>query len=483
VKYPASDHNKKIIDNTQKAIIVMSEQLEQSTNEQALPAQERATQEIKNPLELLKNSSEKLAKFGGFDLIESTIEGTQNLNPDRKARRNIFLTESQKKNERETLQKALALWAKVLESSNEITDMVSLCEEKAAQSEKVLQQNLAKAIDETKDLERSYRNVALFFKNTESDKLKNVSFINCELDQMKDLDNTRFIDTVNEELKMNFDRLDLRNNYSILVMPGYLGSNKVLEKWAKIAHEHKVMMVTDFEHLDAPDDVMEMFEMANLTGGDKYRSNVMMTCNWLVGRGKYDQLGEEDDLFVPPSGALAGKIYKTLMSQVTAGKKFGSMNETDGVKFELKKSEIANLEKMGLVPMVKEYGKVMAFSAKTLFNGDNLGLQTYSVVRVFDYVTKVLMDFLNRRAFENFNANTRKDLMGQIVKFLDGITGPDKLIEDFTIRRFEQDPVQKDKIHLDIHMKPYFPAKNFMIKMEGQKGDDGTAWDTKYDQQ
>lgn len=461
----------------------MSEQLEQSTNDQVQQQERPAAQEIKNPLEHLKTSSEKLAKFGGFDLIESTIEGTQNLNPERKARRNIFLTESQKKNERETLMKALQLWANVLGSGSEITDMVNLCEEKAAQSEKVLQQNLARAIDETKDLERSYRNVALFFKNTESDKLKNVSFINCELDQMKDLDNTRFIDTVNEELKMNFDRLDLRNNYSILVMPGYLGSNKVLEKWAKIAHEHKVMMVTDFEHLDAPDDVMEMFEMANLTGGDKYRSNVMMTCNWLVGRGKFDQVGEEDDLYVPPSGALAGKIYKTLMSQVTAGKKFGSMNETDGVKFELKKSEIANLEKMGLVPMVKEYGKVMAFSAKTLFNGDNLGLQTYSVVRVFDYVTKVLMDFLNRRAFENFNANTRKDLMGQIVKFLDGITGPDKLIEDFTIRRFEQDPVQKDKIHLDIHMKPYFPAKNFMIKMEGQKGDDGAQWDTKYDQQ
>lgn len=461
----------------------MSEQLEQSTNPQGQPQQEREAKEIKNPLEHLKNSAEKLAKFGGFDLIESTIEGTQNLNPDRKARRNIFLTESQKKEERESLQKALSLWAKVLESSNDITDMVNTCEEKAALSEKILQQNLAKAVEETKDLERSYRNVALFFKNTESGKLKNVSFINCELDQVKDLDNTRFIDAVNEELKMNFDRLDLRNNYSILVMPGYLGSNKVLEKWAKIAHEHKVMMVTDFEHLDAPDDVMEMFELANLTGGDKYRSNVMMTCNWLVGRGKFDELNEEDDLYVPPSGALAGKIYKTLMSQVTAGKKFGSMNETDGVKFELKKSEIANLEKMGLVPMVKEYGKVMAFSAKTLFNGDNLGLQTYSVVRVFDYVTKVLMDFLNRRAFENFNANTRKDLMNQIVKFLDGITGPDKLIEDFTIRRFEQDPVQKDKIHLDIHMKPYFPAKNFMIKMEGQKGDDGTAWDTKYDQQ
>jgi len=460
----------------------MSEQQLQSTPQEQ-PAMEREVKPIGNPLEHLKTSAEKLAKFGGFDLIEASIEGTQNLNPERKARRNIFLSESQKKAEREKLQKALAVWADVLQSSSDISEMVDLCEKKAATSQRVLEQNLSKAVQESLDLERSYRNVALFFKNSESDKLKNVSFINCELDQMKDLDNTRFIDTVAEELKMSFDRLDLRNNYSLMILPGYLGSNKVVEKWAKLAHENKVMLVTDFEHLDTPDDVMEMFEMANLTSGDKYKSNVMMACNWLVGRGKFEELGEEDDLYVPASGSLGGKIYKTLMSQVTAGKKFGSMNEVDGVKFDMKKSEIANIEKMGLVPMVKEYGKVMAFSAKTLFNGDNLGLQTYSVVRVFDYVTKVMMDFLNRRAFENFNANTRKDLMGQIVKFLDSITGPDKLIEDFTIRRFEQDPVQKDKIHLDIHMKPYFPAKNFMIKMEGQKGDDGNSWDTDYDQQ
>ncbi len=459
----------------------MSEEMQQQLQPEV--PQVKETTKIANPLELLKTSSDKLAKFGGFDLIESSIDGAQNLNPDRKARRNIFLSESQKKEEREQLLKTLQAWSELLSSSGEISDLVTYCEKKSEQCQQVLEKNVAKAVEETRDLERSYRNIALFFKNTEGDKLKNVSFINCELDQLKDLDNTRFIDSIGEELKKNYDRLDLRNNYSIMVIPGYLGSNKVVEKWAKMAHENKVMLVTDFEHLDAPDDVMEMFELANLTGGDKYRSNVIMGCNWLVGRGKFNELGEEEDLYVPPSGALAGKIYQTLMSQVTAGKKFGSMNEVDGVKFELKKSEIANLEKMGLVPMVKEYGKVMAFSAKTLFNGDNLGLQTYSVVRVFDYVTKVLMDFLNRRAFENFNSSTRKDLMSQIVKFLDSITGPNKLIEDFTIKRFEQDPVQKDRIHLDIHMKPYFPAKNFMIKMEGQKGDDGNEWDTKYDQQ
>ncbi len=449
------------------------------------PAEKTAAGNLQTQEQSLETSLNGLQKYGAFDLLESAIDGVQNLNPERKARKKIFLEETGKKEERNQLIEILQLWKDILMQGKDQASMIDYCQVKSEEASHLFKQNMKLALEETKTLERSYRSVALFYKNTESAKVKNVCFINVDPDQLKDLDNTRFIDAIHAELVENYDRLDLRQNYGLLIIPGYLGSNKVVEKWAKIAYENKVMLVTDFENLDAPDDVMELFESANLTGGDIYRSNTIMSCNWLVGRGKFSEVGETEDLMVPPAGALAGKIYMTLMSQVTAGKKFGSMNEVDGVKFDLKKSEIANLEKLGLVPMVKEYGKVMAFSAKTLFNGDNLGLQTYSVVRVFDYVTKVMMDFLNRRAFENFNANTRKDLMEQIVKFLDGITGPSNLIEDFAISRFEQDPVQKDRIHLDIRLKPYFPAKNFLIKLEGQKGDEGknTEWASKYEQQ
>ena len=435
----------------------------------------------KSPISLEK-SLDKLVRYGGFDLLEASIENVQNVNPDRNARRKIFLTESSKQKERDTLKKTLELWASVLKQSDSLVEMVAHCEDQQKSAEELLSKNLYNAVEATRELETNYRTIALFYKNTEEDKIKNVTVMNASLEQLKDLDNTRFIDTIHAELSDNYDRLDLRNNYGLLVIPGYLGSNMVVEKWAKIAHENKVMLVTDFEHLDEPDDVMEMFDEANLTGGDVYRANVLMTCNWLVGRGRFKEIGETTDLFVPPSAALAGKIYKTLMSQVTAGKKFGGINEVEGVRFDLKKSEIANLESLGLIPMVNEYGKVMAFSGKTLFNGDNLGLQTYSVVRVFDYVTKVLMDFLNRRAFENFTATTRKDIMNQIVQFLDSITCPKNLIENFEIRRFEQDPKQKDRIYLDIHMKPYFPAKNFLIKMDGHKGTDANEWDTEYEQ-
>ena len=178
-----------------------------------------------------------------------------------------------------------------------------------------------------------------------------------------------------------------------------------------------------------------------------------MSCNWNIGRGAYQEIGEEEDLRVPPSTALAGRVYAQPIAQVVAGKKYGGINEVDAVSFPLKKSEISQLEAMGLVPMVNEYGKVMAFSGKTLFNGDDLGLQSYSVVRVFDHLAKVNIDFLNRRAFENWNSKIAQDLRGQLVRYFDSIKGPGRLIQDYKIIRLEQDPNQKDRVYLDMHIR------------------------------
>ena len=452
--------------------------------EKELQNTQAAEKQAERSVVSVEQGAASLVKYGGFAIVETTIDGAQNLNPEKKARKKIFLSEQDKKQERDKLKKRLSLILDLLSTSDNAAGLVENATNKADNAQTLLNKNIKKALDGSRDLEQSYRSVNYFFKNTGSDKVKNVYFMNAAKDQLNDLDNTIFIDAVSEELSKNYDRLDLRDNYALLCVPGYLGSKKVVDKWAKIAYKNKVMLVTDFQNFDAPDDVLEEFESAKLTGGDAYLSNVMMACNYLVGRGKQSDVGEEEDVFVPPSSALGGMVYQTLMSQVAAGRKFGALNEVDAVKFPMKKSEIAQLEKAGLIPMVNEYGKVMPFSAKTLFNGDNLGLQTYSVVRVFDHITKVLIDFLNRRAFENFNFNTRTEIQKQIVKFLDGICGPGKLIEKFKLLRFEQDPNQKDRIYLDIHMTPYFPAKNFMIKLDGQKGDDpdSAEWMAEYEQ-
>lgn len=424
-----------------------------------------------------------LYEFGGFSFLESFIEGIANMNPDRSTRKKLFLTESDKKYDRIALLKNIKLWIEILSSSKDINEMLEKCRAKSEVTNELLTANQLAAVETVKDLERSYRTVMLFYKNTEQDKVRNVTIMNASKEQITDLDNSRFIDFLAEEMKQYYDKLDLRMNYSLLVLPGYLGSKKVIHKWAKIAYSNKVMLITDFADLEKPDDVVDMFFTSNLTGGDTYLSNAMMCCNWLIGRGKYDELGETDHLHVPPSSSLAGKMYSTLMSQAAAGKKWGCLNEVDGVVYQLKKSELSHLENMGLVPCVNEYGGVLACSSKTLFNGDDLGKQTYSVVRVFNYIFKVLCDFLNRRAFENWNMATERDLRGQIVQFLDEIKGPTRLIERFQIIRFEQDKKQRDRIYLDIRITPYFPAKSFIIKLDGSKGNDDVNWDNDFQQE
>ncbi|CEJ69662.1 hypothetical protein BN1195_01964 [Chryseobacterium oranimense G311] len=305
------------------------------------------------------NPLAELNKIGGFGFVESVVDGIANMNPTRKARKEIFLNDNNKADERKELLQKINLWVSLLEGNESADKMADTCKAKAQAADQNLKTNLKNTLDAVRLLETNYRTVAQFYKNTELDKVDNVSIVNASLEQVSDLDNPLFIDAISEEFKNYYDRLDLRDNYSILAIPGYLGSNKVIEKWAKICNENKVMMVTDFANLDKPDDVVDLFHSANLTGGELHRSNVIMTCNWLVGRGRAEEVGEEENVELPPSTSLAGKIHKTLMSQVAAGKKHGNINEVDAVKFELKKSEISQLEKMGLVPMVNEYGKIM----------------------------------------------------------------------------------------------------------------------------
>ncbi len=77
----------------------------------------------------LDKSLEKLARYGGYDLLETSIENVQNINPDRKARRKIFLTEKGKEKERETLKKTLELWASVISKSDSLNRYVAHCED------------------------------------------------------------------------------------------------------------------------------------------------------------------------------------------------------------------------------------------------------------------------------------------------------------------------------------------------------------------
>ncbi len=453
-------------------------------NQQDQPMQEaplmQQLEQIKDPAAMLQENLEKLEDFGAYDVLEGAVEGLENLNPERRASRNIFLTESEFKENRENLKKSLEGWIGLLSRSDKLTDMVEECKQQNEKLSSCLNKNLKNTFQRTKKLEQSYRSASLFFVNSESTEVEYLSVINADKAQLEDPD-SRFFKVVSDELTMYYDRLALKNNYSLLVIPGYIGSKQAVDFWGKVAHKNKVIMVTDYK--DRPDFRMlkESLDKEGLSGADTHLSNVIMTCNWLVGRKNYEEVGEEEPLFVPPAGALAGKLYNTEginIAQGAAGKKFGTIDGAKGTRLEMLKSEIASLIDQSMIPMVYEDNRVMAFSNKSLFNGNPIGLQEYSIVRVFDWIGKVFMNFFNDVTFQNWNTKLKNELKEEITKFLDDYRGPGKLIEDYKYQDIRQDPVTKDII-VEIDIKPFFAAKNFHIKLTGHEGKAGKEWDQK----
>jgi hypothetical protein len=419
----------------------------------------------------------KLTRVGGFEFIENLLENARNLNPANEARVNMFLTDGDKKPQRTALKKRLDMWIELLSENDSISEMIEASSAKLESSEKLLKENQKTLLDTTRELEQSYQAVWLFYTNTGLPKLDNVFFMNASIEQLADLKDD-FIGYVADELKKNYDRFDLRDNYSMIIIPGNLGKKTVVDEWAKIAYKNKAMLITDFRNEEKLEHIKNEWKEEDIPSGDVFKSNAIMTCNYFVGRGANKEVGEKEDLHIPGSAALAGKMYSTLMSQVAAGKKHGTMSAVEGVRIKLLKSEVSDLERIGLVPMINEWNQVMAFSGKTLFNGDNIGLQSYSVVRVFDYIAKVLVDFLNRRAFENWKDD--RELRKQISRFMDGIQGSDRLIEKYRIDRFERNELTKD-IYLNMNITPFFAAKTFVISLAGHEGDQ-KEWESNYEQ-
>jgi hypothetical protein len=452
------------------------DEAKEQVQQEGLQYKERIKQEVENlsSAELLKSSLDELQpKIGvdSFDFLSNLIDGLDNMNPEKKARKKIFLSESGRKKDRESLKNKLNLWIDVLTSEGDLYSMVENTEKAQLSAQKLYEENLSNVVQEVKDLEQAYRSVYLFFRNTEEDKTNYISFVNASLEQLTNPDFSNFPSEIERELKSKHDRLDLCENYSLMVIPGYLGSKQNIAEWARRASKYQVMLVTDYrgDMFEEAGDLIDMIESDKLAGGEDYLSNVILTCNWLVGREKHEAINEEEPLFIPPSAVLAGRMYSTSVAQVVAGKKFGELLGVQGTMVPLLKSDLSKIRELGVVPMVDEWGKVMSFSDKTLYDGANQKFQTYSIVRVYDYLAKVIVDFCNRRAFENFDPKTEREFKNQITQYLEGKKWDDKIIENYEIIQIRK---VDDKVFIDLSIEPKYPAVSFKINLEAEKDGD-----------
>ena len=417
-----------------------------------------------------RSITDSLSKIGGFNTIKGFLPDAENMDLKNKAQRNIFLNENRFGEKRKKLASDLKKWLDLLaEDKKTPMEFAESCTQKEKKYRELFMDNLSIAAETIKKLETEYRTLDMFYKNTGSDKIRNLRLINVDKNELQD-SNSDFIREINELLKNSYDRLSLKDNYSLMVMPGYVfEDNTVLRLWAQMAHKYKVMLITDHADEANYNDMVDNTE--RYRDSDVFLQNIILTSNWLLGRKKEEVAREEDNFYVPPSGALAGKMYDDSrnIADPSAGKKHGTLNEVKGVRLDLLKSEIAGLMDKQVIPMVFSEGRVMAFNDTTLFNGDNKAMTSYTIVRVFDWIKKVLMNFLNDEALQNWDTiKSPKILKEKIQDFLNQHKGYGKLFQDYTLGNPSQDPLTKN-ITVDMQITPYFSAKNFVVKLSATK--------------
>ena len=437
---------------------------------------------IDNPAERLKESLESLEDYGDFDLLETMADGLENMNPRSRAAKKIFLQDNEFAEQREHLKTNLLMWLNILDSdATTASEAVEKSQEAAKSAELNLLKNLGSVHEQTRELEIAYRSLGQFFANAGQTKIKCLNLMNVDKEGLGDITNEKGVYVaVDKELKGSFDRLSLKDNYSLLVSPGYLGSKQVVDIWGKMAYKYKVMLVTDYNDYPTLQQLNSTLDKANLSNADAHLANVIMACNYILGRKKSDESNEyEEDLFLPPSAAIAGRMSntdETPISQGIAGKKYGTIDMAKGTRLDLLKSELTALIDKGVVPMTFEENRVMAFSNRSLYNGATIGLQEYPIVRVFDWIGKVFSNFFNDEAFKNWNGKLAQEIREQVIDFLEDYKGPGKLIEGYSNPKIVRNEKTKD-IEIEIELKPFFAAKNFYIKLTGHNGDNGvTEW-------
>ena len=404
-----------------------------------------------------------------LSVLRNVISNIENLDPSHPARSAVFLSDSMYYETRLKLKSELELWVSLLKTDDADPEkIINECNNRYTEAEQHLQKMLLHVREEISRLEITYRSLEAFFANAGQGCAGQITLMNTKKKDLALRDSEDLI-AVRTELKNNYDTLDLKKSYSLLVIPGYPGDADTLRRWASIAHSNKVILATDFKDCHDFNELKEELQRAHLNGSDVELANVVMSCNYLLGRKKSELAGEEDDLYIPGSGALAGRMANTdeiSIIQGVVGREYGVLNHVKGVRIDLLKSETATLINQGVIPMVSEGGRVIAFSNRTLYNGTSINLQEYPVVRMFEWVKKVLMNYTHEIALENWNPyKSPRELKEKIQQFLNHYQIYHNYFSSYKVGEPFQNPNTKN-VTVELSITPFYTNKNYLVKLQ-----------------
>lgn len=405
------------------------------------------------------------------------IRGLEWLDTKKPFQREQLLTKPEFAPAREQLLLRLKAWRETLAPDKAVDQLRRELDQQVEKLETNLTQNLKKVHKEARSLETIYRAIDAFFMNAkqEPDEPINVYFTNVNVDELTNPDDRSKFEELGKYVGDLFKEFSVRDCYSICVIPGFLGDAAKIDLIARqLGLPNKLHIVTDFPNLETFEETMDLLEdstYANLAGTAEHKQYISVCTNWVLARARNQY--EDDELWIPPSSAVAGLIYRhdseTGISQPSAGYKYGEISESQWLRFRVNQPAASALLEKSLIPFSNSWGKVCAMGDATLFSGETFNI--YSIRRTYDYIYKNLRNYLNKQVFLKVDDTFLGTLKKDITEFMERVTKGDvPILEKYQLKVFADEAMRRrQEVDVTLVLNPHYPVRTFNIKLRTWK--------------
>lgn len=413
-----------------------------------------------------------------FKTLEGDLlRGIEWLDPKKTFQREQFLTKPEFASGREQLLLRLRAWRETLGADKAVNQVRAELDQQVEKLEANLTQNLKKVHETARPLETIYRGIDAFFTNAkqEPDEPVNVYFSNISVEELTDPDDRSKFEELGKYVGDLFKEFSIRDCYSVCAIPGFLGDVGKIDLVARqLGMPNKLHIVTDLPNLESFEETMDLLEdptWANLAGTTEHKQYVSACGNYVLARARNQY--EDDELWIPPSSAVAGMIYRhdseTGISQPSAGYKYGEIAEAQWVRFRVNQPAASKLLEKSVIPVTNWDGKIRAMGDATLFSGETFSI--YSIRRTYDYVYKTLRNYLNKQVFLKVDDKFIGTLKKDITAFMEQITKGDvPILEKYQLKVFANEEMRRrQEVDITVVLNPHYPVRTFNIRLKTWK--------------
>jgi len=351
------------------------------------------------------------------------------------------------------------------------------------QAESIRDQLLDQVFQQIRPIERSYRELMLFFENSKVPDGKvrrpvELYVLSADPKAMKDVFSMSVAAVDNFVRKRN-DNFNFRDDICNLVVPGFV-PQAVREKFEDIANTWGMLLVSDLDD----EKTFKNIERNFLPGGkyefmkrpeDRAAADVV-TMGYLQLRPAHwfeKSVDGGDDLYGPPSVVFAGAIARSDDSQGIAqgpvGSRFGQISGSEKCRVEPLIGEMEHLSmERQLIPIIRDADNHLAFFGCRTQADDPYGvLKFFTSYRILRYLERCCRHYLLQVAGQVL---TRDFMDEQIEKPLRRLL--DEQVEQGTILGYDL-TVDKDSnkrmqgiCDITLSVMPTGPAETFILKID-----------------